>query len=329
MQQVRLGSSGLQVSNFGLGTLTWGQDTTEDEATRILHAYADAGGTTIDTAPTYGGGESEATLGNVLAQDFNREDFTLITKGGFANHPHWRHSNARGTLLASIDRSLKHLQTDYIDLFLLQGSDAHAPIEETLSAIDIAARTGRVRYFGVSNMSAWDTAEVFYLARQLSIPMSAVEAEYSVLRRGVERELLPACKRHGIGFIAWSALARGVLTGKYRHATPADSRGASPLLAGFVQPLLTEQNASAVEGVFAAAKGLDASPIEVALGWLKAQTGVTCSLIGPRTEIQMQQVAAGLDFELPQPLVQAVSDLLPVIRDYPEVGVQSSSPSSS
>lgn len=315
-----MGNTGLTVSALGLGTLTWGRDTTIAEAEEIWRLFQEAGGNVLDTSPTYGEGQSETTIGELLTSTFDRNQTVLVTKGGYRETSEGlAFSNSRNALLQSIDRSLNRLQTDYIDVFLLQRYDRDTPIEETLATLDMALRSGRIRYFGVSNLSAWQTAEIYYLSRQLSSPLAVVEAEYSLLQRGVERELLPALQTHSIGFMAWSALARGVLTGKYRHSTPADSRAASPQLAAFVAPYLSDQAAKVVEAVFATAQGLDVTAIDVALSWLTGQDRVHSALVGPRTAHQMKQILDGIDFQLPPPLVDALTDVSQPQLGYPEV----------
>ncbi|MDO5048257.1 MAG: aldo/keto reductase [Actinomycetaceae bacterium] len=324
MRHRLLGNTGLQVSPIGLGTLTWGRDTTLSEAEDIFNEFLAIGGNLIDTSPTYGEGAAESTVGEVLQQaQASRDDVVIVTKGGFVPAADGnRFSASKNALLGSIDRSLRALQTDYIDVYLLQRPDPMTPIEETLSTLDIALRSGRIRYIGIANHSAWDTAQMHFLAQQLSTPLAAVSAEYSLLQRGVERELLPGVQKAGLGFIAWSALARGVLTAKYRHSTPPDSRAASPILSGFVQPYLTERHSGIVEAVLATANGLDTSPTTVALAWLKNQPRVTSALVGPRTGLQMKQIAEGAHFVLPQPLVDALNDVSAIEVGYPETNAR-------
>ncbi|MDO5720269.1 MAG: aldo/keto reductase [Actinomycetaceae bacterium] len=319
MQHRYMGNTGLSVSCLGLGTLTWGRDTTITEAEAICKAYRDAGGNVIDTSPSYGDGDAERVVGELINSSIDRSEIVLMTKGGyFCSADTRRLSHSRNAILQSIDRSLNRCQTDYIDVFFLQFSDPHTPIEETLSTLELALRSGRVRYVGVSNFSAWNTAEAFYRGANLGVPVQAVQAEYSLLERGIERELTPALESQGLGLFAWSALARGVLTGKYRHSTPADSRGASPVFAEFVEPHLTPQAQQIVEAVAKAAEGLDASALEVALGWLLQQPAVTCGLVGPRTLTHMRQMIDALRFELPAPIAQALTEVSQLHRGYPE-----------
>lgn len=311
MQQRFLGSTGLPVSSLGLGTLTWGRDTSLAQAREIWRSYTDFGGNLIDTSPTYGEGQAETVIGALLASDFPRDEVVLISKGGFYTHEGTlRAANHRNAILNSIDRSLKALGTDYLDVFLLSRPDGQTPLEESLAAVEVALRSGRIRYFGISNFSTWDTATALaYSQFEMSAELALVEAEYSLLNRRVEKEMLPALAASGVGFVAWSALARGVLTAKYRHATPPDSRGASPTLAGFVQPYLKAASLPLVEALITAAKGLDLAPWDVALAWIQAQPGVSSALVGPRTQLQAQQLFSGADLTVPSLILQVLDEI--------------------
>ncbi|MCS4484283.1 aldo/keto reductase [Gleimia sp. 6138-11-ORH1] len=310
MQQRFLGSTGLAISTIGLGTLTWGRDTRPEEARAIWKAFADSGGNLIDTSPTYGEGQAEATIGELLTHDFPRSETILISKGGFfQNEGRLRAANNRNAILNSLDASLKALKTDYLDILLLSRPDPHTPLAESLAAIEIAVKSGRVRYFGLANFPVWDTASAWQLSQQLSLPLATVSAEYSLLNREVETQLLPALEANGIGFIGWSGLARGVLTGKYRHGTPPDSRGASSTLAGFVTPYLGREANAVVEGVMTAAKGLDYAPWDVALQWALSQPAVSSILVGPRTELQAQQILSGVELTVPPQILEALDQI--------------------
>ena len=149
---------------------------------------------------------------------------------------------SRGGLLSSLDASLRRLRTDHVDLWLVQTPDPRTPLDETVSALRLAVTSGRARYVGLSNHAGWQVARAATLLER-EIGLTAVEAEYSLLQRGIEREVLPASTVLGVGVLAWSPLGRGVLTGKYRRTIPADSRAASPHLAGFVEPYLARSSA--------------------------------------------------------------------------------------
>src|SRR5690625_210088 len=268
--EIRLvGSTGLRVSAMGLGTLTWGRDTDPHDAHDQLRSFLDAGGTLIDTAGTYGQGASEEVIGELLASAVSRDDVVISTKSGVLSG---EINASRANLLSGLDASLRRLGTDYVDVWFVQAPDPHTPIEETISAMRQAVASGRVRYLGLSNFPAWRIAQVATLLG--SDPGLAVaQVEYSLLARDCEIETLDAVEGLGVGLFAWSALGRGVLTGKYRHSIPADSRAASPHLRGFVEPYMTQSARSIVEAVHAAAEGLGRTAAEVALSWVRDAHG--------------------------------------------------------
>jgi aryl-alcohol dehydrogenase-like predicted oxidoreductase len=230
MEHRRLGRSGLQVSRLGLGTMTWGRDTDEHDAYDQLVAFVEAGGSLVDTAPVYGDGASEPLLGTLLGKVVARDEVVVATKAGIGTRDGVRIvDTSRRALLDSLDRSLSQLGTDHVDLWQVHVWSDATPIEETLAALDYAVSSGRVRYVGVSNFSGWQTARAatWQAAWPGRAPIVATQVEYSLLERGVEAEVLPAAASLDLGVLAWSPLGRGVLTAKYRHGTPADSRGAS------------------------------------------------------------------------------------------------------
>lgn len=217
MEQRQLGRSGLRVSPLGLGTMTWSRDTDEHEAAEQLRDFLDAGGTVLDTAASYANGASEALIGSLLGSSVPRDDVVLVTKGGVRRTAAGGVVDAsRGALLDSLDGSLSRLRTDHVDLWLVQTPDPRTPLSETVSAMRYAVTSGRARYVGLSNHAGWQTARAATLLGD-EITLAAVEVEYSLLQRGIEREVLPAAADLGFGVLAWSPLGRGVLTGKYRR----------------------------------------------------------------------------------------------------------------
>ncbi len=319
MEIRQLGRSGQRVSALGLGTMTWGRDTDDIDAAEQLRDFVDAGGTFIDTAASYAEGDAESILGGLLSSTFARQDVVLCTKAGVRHTPAGPVVDAsRGALLDSLDSSLRRLGTDHVDLFLVHAPDSRTPLEETVSALDAAVNSGRARYVGLSNHPAWSTVRVATLLD--STPgLAAVELEYSLLQRGVEREVVPASTALGIGLLAWSALGRGVLTGKYRRATPADSRGASSDLAEFVRPYLEGNAAVAVvEALSTAAKGLGRAPLDVALSWVLGRPTVSTAIVGARTPAQLRASLSALDLELPIAVRAALDDVSTPAVGYPE-----------
>jgi len=320
MQQRPLGRAGLLVSRLALGTMTWGRDTAPDEAAAQLRAYVDAGGNLVDTADVYGDGDAESVLGALLADTVGRDDLLIATKAGLRPGRERHHDASRGHLLRSLDASLARLGVEYVDVWHVHGYDPDTPLDETLSALDFAVSSGRVRYVGVSNYAGWQTAyaATWQAAWPGRAPLVSVQVEYSLLERGVERELLPAAHRLGLGLLPWSPLGRGVLTGKYRHGRPADSRGASPHFERFVARYLDPRCSAIVESVVTAASGLGVSPLEVALTWIRDRPGVVAPILGARTAAQLAGALAVEEMTLPAEISRALDDVSGIEVGYPE-----------
>ncbi|MGI8531710.1 MAG: aldo/keto reductase [Geodermatophilaceae bacterium] len=321
MEQRTLGRSGLVVGRLALGTMTWGRDTDEDDAAAQLRAFVAAGGTLVDTADVYVAGESERILGRLLQEVVPQDDVLIATKAFGATGPTaMGRGSSRSHLLSALDASLRRLGVDHVDLWQLHAWDEATPLEETLAAVDTAVDSGRVRYVGVSNFSGWQSAQAATWQRAWPgrAPLVSTQMEYSLLQRGVEREVIPACRALGLGLLPWSPLGRGVLTGKYRYATPSDSRGASAHLKGFVEDLLGEDSAGVVEAVATAADGLGTSPLAVALAWVRDRPGVTAPVVGARTVGQLLGSLAAEDLELPAEIRAALDDVSAPELGYPE-----------
>ncbi|WP_177242806.1 aldo/keto reductase [Amycolatopsis marina] len=317
MEARQLGASGLRVSRMALGTMSWGTETDAEEAASQLVAFVDAGGTLVDTADIYSSGESERILGSLLSDLVPREDIVLATKavarrteGPFGG------GASRGALLCALDSSLRRLGVDHLDLWQLHAWDSHVPLEETLSALDLAISSGKVRYAGVSNYSGWQLATAATLSRDTCIV--STQMEYSLLERGIEREVVPAAAHHGIGVLPWAPLGRGVLTGKYRSGTPADSRGASTTYAGYVEQHRTDRAGRIVEAVATAADGLGTSPLVVALAWVRDRPGVVAPVVGARDTGQLTGSLATEELSLPPAIKAALDDVSAIDFGYPE-----------
>jgi aryl-alcohol dehydrogenase-like predicted oxidoreductase len=322
MQQRPLGNSGIRVGRLALGTMTWGRATDEYDARDQLAAFLDAGGTLIDTADVYGEGVSEEMLGTLIQEFECRDSIVLATKAVSMPNTERRFDASRRHLLDALDRSLKRLDVEHIDLWQMHAWDSHTPIEETLSAIDSAISSGKVRYAGISNYSGWQTARACTMQQSKpgSVPLVTTQMEYSLLERGVEREIVPASKSLGIGILPWSPLGRGVLTGKYRHSIPIDSRGASPDTSAFVNFYSDERAKRIVDALATAAAGLDASPVEVALAWLRDRPGVIAPVLGARTNAQLLMALGSEELELPEEIIMALNDVSEPHMSYPESG---------
>ena len=312
MELRKAGTTGLALSRLGLGTMTWGRDTDEHEAADQARAFLEVGGNFIDTAAVYGNGDSEKVVGGLIGSLFKRNEMVIATKAGITIQDGIRTVNtSRNALLNELDNSLKRLGTDYVDLWQVHTWDEEVPLDDTLSALDTAFQSGRARYVGISNYSGWQSARAFTKQEMVATKatIATTQNEYSLLNREVENEVLPCTKSLNVGFLAWSPLGRGVLTGKYRAGTPSDSRGASPHFAGFIEPYLDDRSNRIVEAVQVAADGLGYSPLEVALAWVRDAIGVTSAIVGARTGAQLRGILRSEEITLPQVVRDALNDV--------------------
>lgn len=310
MQLRTLGQSGLRVSTLALGTMTWGNETDIHEARDCLRAYVDSGGNFIDTADVYADGVSEEILAELLSDEGLRPNLILASKAGAVSGERGIDASRRH-LISSLNSSLKRLGTDYLDVWYVHGFDPLTPIIETVSTMQSCVQSGKVRYLGLSNYAAWQLVASASSARDgyPGISFIASQNEYSLLNRAIEAEVLPAASEMGTGIVAWSPLGRGVLTGKYRFGTPADSRGASPSDRAWIAPYLEGRARNVVDAVCTAAEGLGVAPLEVALAWVVNRPGVTSCVIGARTVGQLKAILAFDESLLVSELEQALTDV--------------------
>jgi aryl-alcohol dehydrogenase-like predicted oxidoreductase len=316
-----VGRSGLSISSLGLGTMLWGRDLDLDAAAEVVVAFRDAGGTLIDTAGSYGGGMAERILGQILGDVVPREEIVVATKAGLSPRGDQRIVDAsRGALLGQLDASLRRLGVDWIDLWQLHAPDPSVPMEETLSALDYAVGAGKARYVGVSNYSGWRTgATASWQLAAGRAPIVSTQMEYSLLSRGVEREVIPACAELGIGLLPYAALGGGVLTGKYRQGIPADSRASiGDRFGERVRARLDAHAMGIVEAIATAADGLASSPLAVSLSWLLGRPAVAGAIVGARTVGQLTAMLAGAALELPRAIADALDEVSAPSVSYPE-----------
>lgn len=313
------------VSRLALGTMTWGHDTDEDDAAAQLIAFHEAGGTLVDTADIYTGGRSEEVLGRLLADVVPRDELIIATKAwGPKGKRVMQRGTSRGHLLSALDASLQRLGLDHLDLWQLHSWDPVTPWEEAMAALDTAVSSGRVRYAGVSNYCGWQLATTATHQRSWPgrAPLVSNQVEYSLLERGIEREVVPAAEALGIGLLPWSPLGRGVLTGKYRGGPPADSRGNSQHFKGFVNDYVEDGEArSIVDAVVTAADGLGVSPVAVSLAWVRDRPGVVAPIVGARTAAQLQAALAAESVTLPPEIRSALDDISAPAKGYPELAI--------
>jgi aryl-alcohol dehydrogenase-like predicted oxidoreductase len=314
-----LGASGLRVSELCLGTMTFGAPgwgTTEEDAAAMVKAFRDAGGNFFDTAnEIYAGGRSEEILGRLVRGE--RERVVIATKYGLqapGSDPNLA-GNHRKSLKRSIEASLRRLGSDHVDLLWTHCWDGVTPVDETMRALDDLVREGKVLYLGVSNTPAWLVARSNTLAELRGwTSFVGLQAEYSLIERSAERELLPMARSLGLGVTAWSPLASGILSGKYGDAAGRDGEGAR--LRTVPMRALDDRSLQVARGVAALAAELDRAPAQVALNWLRARDGVI-PLLGARTPAQLQGNLGCLGFEL-EPAACAKLDALSAIElGYP------------
>ncbi len=310
MQLRPLGRTGLMVSRLGLGTMGWGGPISPEEAAAQFEVFLAAGGTLLDTAAGYEDGDAERVLGSLLAGG-GRDDVVLATKAGISRRTGQRVvDTSRRSLLRDLDGSLSRLGVDHVDLWQVHAWGT-APLEETLQTLDVAQASGRARYVGISNYSGWQTgtAAAWQAAWPGRAALASTQVEWSLLRRDVEAEVVPAAQHHGLGVLAWSPLAGGVLTGKYAGGVPRDARGADEQWRERVAGYLDDRQARIVDAVLTAAEGLGASPLAVSLAWLRDQPGLTAALVGARTAAQLVGVLASEELTLPAEIAEALDDV--------------------
>jgi aryl-alcohol dehydrogenase-like predicted oxidoreductase len=297
-----LGNSGLRVSEAALGTMTfgeeWGWGSAKDEARKVYDAFREAGGNFIDTANMYTNGTSETFLGEFMKG--HRESIVLGTKytnAGPGKDPN-AGGNQRKTMFQAVEASLKRLQTDYIDLYWVHIWDQMTPVEEVMRGLDDLIRQGKLLYVGISDAPAWWIAQANTLAQLRGwSPFVALQVEYSLAERTVERELTPMAKALGLGVTAWSPLAGGILSGKYHGNAPAtDGRLATANVRQFKPD--EQRTARIVAAVKKVAEEVGRSMAQVALAWLRYRVTPVIPIIGAKKLTQLQDNLASLDLAL-------------------------------
>ena len=295
MEYRRLGRSGLEASVLCLGTMTFGDRTSADEARAIVAAARDAGVNFIDTADAYVKGESERIVGAAIKP--HRRQWILATKAGnvLTARPH-DGGLSRRWLVAACEDSLRRLGTDWIDIYYLHKDDWATPIAETVGAIGDLIRAGKIRYFGVSNYHGWRIAEVVRECARQNVPPPVVcQPYYNLLNRMPEVEILPACDHFGIGVAAYSPIARGVLSGKYAAdgTAPGDSR-AAVRDERFLETEHRAESYAIAQQLAAHAQRTGRTSTAFALAWLWANRIVSSVVAGPRTLAQWHDYTAAL-----------------------------------
>lgn len=308
------GRRGLRVSPLMLGAGTFGDawdpawQSPPEQVERILGTYLDAGGNVIDTADRYQNGRSEEVVGAYLRASGRRDEVVLATKFGYgAPGDVHQGGNARLTMQRAVEASLRRLGTDVIDLYHVHLWDTFTPVDEVMSTLDALVRAGKIRYVGLSNVPAW------YLGRAQTLaewrgwePVAVVQINYSLLARTIEYEFVDAAMQLGVGLTAWSPLANGLLSGKYRINDNGEFEGDGRVTKTWTTDPTVNPSAPQTKQVLdtlrAVATELGRSPAQVALNWVTHRPGVVATIIGARTEAQLKDNLAALDFEIPDEL---------------------------
>jgi len=300
---ITLGRSGLRVSPFALGAMTFGEDlgwgSSVEESQQIIDRYIALGGNFIDTANFYTKSHSEKILGDHIGRHPARRDrLVLATKFSGNLYPGDPNGggSSRKAIVGAAENSLRRLQTDYIDLYWLHIWDKNTPIDETMAALDDLVRAGKVRYIGVSDTPAWKIAQANTMAQFRGwSAFAALQIEYSLLERTVEQDLIPMALEFGLGVTPWSPLKSGALSGKYTRANAGAQKGDR---GAFLEGSLNEETYAVIDQLEVIAKAHNASVAAISLAWLSAKPGVTSPIIGARRLAQLEDNIKALDVKL-------------------------------
>jgi aryl-alcohol dehydrogenase-like predicted oxidoreductase len=316
---VTLGKSGLRVSPLSLGTMTfgteWGWGSEESTARAIFDRYLDAGGNVLDTADGYTNGKSEQLLGKFIAETKSRDRVVLATKFTFnreVGNPN-AGGNGRKNIYRALHGSLRQLNTDYVDLYWLHAWDTLTPVEEVLSTLNDLVRDGKIRHYGFSDTPAWYVARAQTLAeKEGKERLIALQLEYSLVERSIEREHIPVAQELGLAVCPWSPLASGFLSGKYKREGNS-GRGEGRFEQIKDHPVLgrlfkDERNWRVVDMVVDVAKQIGKTPAQVALNWVATQPGITSTIIGATKLAQLEDNFRAIEFAIPVELRQRLDE---------------------
>jgi aryl-alcohol dehydrogenase-like predicted oxidoreductase len=322
MKYQLLGKSGLRVSEAALGTMTFGEDwgwgSPKAEAQKVYETYREAGGNLVDTANVYTNGTSERFVGEFIKS--HRENVVLATKyslGAPGNDPN-ASGNHRKSMIHAAEASLKRLQTEYIDLYWVHMWDGITPVEEVMGGLNDLVRQGKVLYVGISDAPAWWIAQANTLAELRGwTQFTGLQMEYNLIERTVERELVPMARALNLGVLAWSPLAKGVLTGKYLGEGKAD--GARLSIEGMKEFLPEGQRAAPIiSAVKSVSTQVGRSMAQVALAWLRHQTVPVIPIIGARKVSQLQDNLGSLDLVLSAEQLESLDGASQIELGFPQ-----------
>jgi aryl-alcohol dehydrogenase-like predicted oxidoreductase len=299
MEYRRLGNSGLQVSLAGLGCNNFGMRIDAEQTRAVVHCALDEGITFFDTADIYGNrGQSEEMLGKALGN--RRHEIVIASKFGMAmGEGPYKSGGSRRYIKTACEGSLKRLGTDYLDLYQIHQPDLFTPEEETLSALDALVRAGKTRYIGNSNYAGWQVANAAWIAKSRGwASYVSAQNQYNLLDRGIEKELMPACREFGVGILPFFPLASGFLTGKYRRGEEPAQGTRFAAMRRLADPMLTNANFEKLEHLndFASKRGH--TLLELAVGWLATRPEISSVISGATSPDQVKQNAKAIDWRL-------------------------------
>jgi len=300
------------VSPLALGTDNLANPTPRDEGIRMLHAAIDGGINLIDTSNSYAAGESERIIGEALALNGKRDQVVIATKVHYPTGPGPNdRGNSRVHILRACDDSLRRLGVDHIDLYQLHRPDMETPLDETLGVLDDLVRAGKVRYIGSSTAPAWHVVEaVMTSERRNSARFVSEQSPYNLLDRRLENEMLPACQRHGLGVLAWSPLAMGMLAGRYADGAPPPDGSRVANRGGIYAERVTPAGVEVGNRFAAMAREMGYDPAQLAMCFVKDQPGITAPIIGPKTVAQLEGLLPVLEMTLTTEVQQACDELV-------------------
>ncbi len=309
MKYRKLGRTGIEVSPYCLGAMMFGVmgNSDHDDSIRIIHRALDAGINFVDTADVYSDGESEVIVGKALKG--RRDDVVLASKMHYpmGDDPNHR-GNSRRWIIAAVENSLRRLQTDHLDLYQVHRPDPTVDVEETLSALSDLIHGGKVRAIGTSTFPASEIVEAQWVAERRGLQRFRTEQPpYSIVNRSIEREVLPACQRYGMGTLVWSPLGQGLLTGRFRKGQQTDTHRSG----GMPQHFSDERKLDVVEQLVPLAEQAGLPMTHLAMAFAIAHPGVTSAIIGPRTMEQLDDLLAGANVTLDDEVLDRIDEIAP------------------
>ncbi|MDT7776969.1 MAG: hypothetical protein QOC67_5893 [Pseudonocardiales bacterium] len=309
MKYRTLGRTGIQVSPYCLGAMMFGAmgNPDHDDSIRIIHRALDVGINFVDTADAYSHGESEEIVGKALKG--RRDDVVLASKVHYpmGEGPN-RRGNSRRWIMAEVENSLRRLQTDHLDLYQVHRPDPTVDVEETLSALSDLIHSGKVRAIGASSFPASEIVEAQWIAERRGLERFRTEQPpYSIVNRGIEREVLPVCQRYGMGALVWSPLGQGLLTGRFRKGQQTDTHRSG----GMPQHFADERKLDVVEQLVPLAEKAGLPMTHLAMAFAIAHPGVTSAIIGPRTMEQLDDLLAGVEVTLDDEVLDRIDEIAP------------------